>query len=89
MDESALQAFGGRGLLTASPLINKADLHRTIVAKGKGQVHYDPVMHLLVMQVGRYAVMTQSYDVLWHITVSVGHSSVAFLTCTQTHIYYI
>ena len=35
-------------------------------------MHYDPAMQFLVMQVGRYDVMTQSYDVLWQITVPVG-----------------
>jgi hypothetical protein len=38
-------------------------------------------VQLLVMQVGRYDAMTQSYDVLWQITVPVGNSSAAFLTC--------
>ena len=57
---------------SARPLINKAFLNRITGADGEGKVHYDPAMQFLVMQVGMYDVMTQSYDVLWQITVPVG-----------------
>ena len=57
---------------SARPLINKAVLNRITGADGEGKVHYDPAMQFLVMQVGMYDVMTQSYDVLWQITVPVG-----------------